>query len=93
MNVIVGGKGYYTNIEDQELIKKCVGFFSQGCTSYAISFHNLPKMIAFRTIENGHSSYILKDFNFNYKFISIEFKDYSSAKDLIRKGLTLIELV
>ena len=37
---IVKHKKYYTNIIDQARLEICRKFFSDGCTSYAISFDN-----------------------------------------------------
>lgn len=93
MEVTVNGCKYETNLTDQAQINKCIKFFSDGCLSYAISFNNIPGDIITRMKVDNMELYVLKGFNFNYKFVPVRHKDINTAKGLLEKGLDLIELL
>ena len=85
-------KEYYTNITSQELIDKCIHFFSEGCTSYAISFENAPKYVICEEKVKNISCKILKGFNDKLMFVPIHAKDSKTIDDLYKSGLDSIEI-
>ena len=89
----VQGIDYFTNIEDLELILKCVNFFSNGCTSYAVSFENEKESIINESKANGMDVKYLRDFNFQKYFIPKRAAGLTDAKQILSKGLDLIELL
>lgn len=92
MIITVDHNRYFTNLTDESQIEKCRNFYSEGCTSYAISFNNLPQWVIYRTNEKGFDSLILKNMNNEYKFVPEDVKDISDSNEIIKKGLTMIEL-
>lgn len=93
MELLINGNEYYTNLTDEYLIEKCKEFFSDGCTSYAISFYNLPKDIITRLKVDKFECYVLKGFNFDFKFVHKRHSDINNAKELLGRGVDLIELI
>lgn len=93
MELQIEHKKYYTNITNQELIDKCVDFFSKGCTSYAISFENEPKTVISKTKIKGINCMILKGFNNEFKFVPIHAKSEHNINGLLSKGLDSIEIL
>jgi hypothetical protein len=90
----VNNKEYYTNISDGSLIEKCKEFFSTGCESYAISFHNEEKNKIVQTKDDGFDVWVLRNLNMNYIFIPGHAKEAKDGKELLTKyKLDLIELI
>lgn len=89
----VNNKLFSTNIEDLRLVKKCVDFMSDGCTSKAISFHNDPDSIITKMKVDKTEFYVLKGFNFNYRFVPVEYEKINNVEDLAKNYLDLIELI
>ena len=90
--VIVNNKEYWSNIEGERL-QKCIMFFSDGCSSYAISFDNKESDIIDRVSIEGMEANILRGFNFKKCFVPNIVKDYKDSDMVLRKGLDLIELL
>ena len=93
MEIVVNGSKYETNLTEKEQIDKCIKFFSDGCLSYAISFNNSPGNVITRMKVDNMELYVLRGFNFNYKFVPMRHAGINTAKDLLEKGLDLIELL
>jgi hypothetical protein len=92
-HIKVNNSIYSTNIEDLRLIKKCIDFFSDGCVSYAISFFNEPESVITKMKIDKMECYVLKGFNFNYRFVPVEYEKINTVEDLASKFLNLIELI
>ncbi len=86
-------KKYYTNITDKDLIDKCVNFFLDGCTSYAISFENDPKYIITKQKTKSIDCYLLKGFNNELKFVPEHAEKDNDFNKILKKGLDSIEIV
>ena len=84
---------YYTNILDLSKTIKCVKFFSDGCTSYAISFNNKQSDIIKQVNLEGHKVNYLRNMNFNECFIPERAKGLTDSESVLKKGLDLIELL
>lgn len=82
---------YYTNISDNEIIDKCVDFFSKGCTSYAITSVE-SKFHICKSKEKGFDVIMVKDINNEFKFVPSWAKDIKEADKILQKGLNLIQL-
>lgn len=93
MIIKVNDERYFTNINDVHQLNKCKEFFSDGCTSYAISFNNLPKDVITKMKVDKMECYVLRGFNFDFMFVPEKVKDIREAKELLSKGLDLIELL
>lgn len=90
----VNGKQYYTNITNVDLLEKCENFFSTGCESYAVSFHNNDADKIVQTIDDGFDIWMLRDVNMNFVFIPDAAKNAKNGKELLTKyKLDLIELI
>jgi hypothetical protein len=89
----VRNKEYYTNITNDELISKCVDFFIDGCTSYAISFENEPKYhIGMQQVKNI-DCIVLKGFNNSLKFVPLHAENDNDFDMVLSKGLDSIEII
>ena len=88
----VKNKEYFTNITNQELIDKCVNFFLDGCTSYAISFENKPEYHIKKTRLKNIDCVILKGFNNDLKFVPKHAEKDDTFDKVMYKGLDSIEI-
>ena len=90
----VNNKEYFTNISDSRLIEKCKEFYSTGCESYAVSFHNKQKDKVVQAKDDGFDVWVLRDFNMQYMFVPSHAKDAKNGKELLEKyKLDLVELI
>ena len=93
MKVTVKEKHYFTNISDSKNIQKCLQFFSDGCSSYAVSFNNNEKDIIKETKIEGFRANYLRKMNFNECFVPMWAQNIKDSKQVLEKGLDLIELL
>ena len=93
IKIIVAGKSYYTNITDINLIHKCKRFFSDGCSSYAISFDNESEDIIKSVKIEGFPANYLRKMNFEKCFLPASAAMLNDSKQVLQKGLDLIELL
>lgn len=93
MEIVINNHVYYTNITDNNILEKCKKFFSDGCTSYAISFYNFSKDVIMQTTIDNMPCNLLRGFNFNYRFVPKKAEKKQTAKELLESGLDLIELL
>jgi len=89
----VNGVSYYSNIKDYERLAKCINFFSDGCTSYAISFDNQKESIIQTINLEGIYVHYLRKMNFEQCFLPQRAKDLKESKEVLQKGLDLIEIL
>ena len=88
----VKNKEYYTNITNKDLIDKCINFFLDGCTSYAISFENKPEYVISKQRIKNIDCKVLKGFNNELKFVPVHAKEAKNIDSLLSKGLDSIEI-
>lgn len=91
--ITIKGKRYYTNILEGEKVNKCIDFLSDGCSSYAISFGNKEKDTITKQNIEGFNSLLLRNMNFDCCFLPERVKDLKDSKEVLKKGLDLIELL
>lgn len=92
--ITVNNKEYYTNLSDENLIEKCREFFSTGCESYAISFHNSEEDKLLKGKDDGFDVWVLKGMNMNYLFVPKHARHAKTGKELLQRyKLDLIELI
>lgn len=91
MIIKIQHKDYYTNISDNEIIEKCIKFFSEGCTSYAITNVDQKYHIC-KSKEKGIYVIMVKDFNNEFKFVPYWAKNIEDTNKILQKGLNIIQL-
>ncbi len=89
----IKGNRYYTNITEGTQISKCIDFLSDGCSSYAISFGNSKESVITEQNIEGHNSLLLRKMNFDKCFVPDRAKHLTDSKEVLKKGLDLIELL
>jgi hypothetical protein len=90
--IIINNKEYRTNVNGERL-EKCKKFYSDGCTSYVISFDNhVGDVIEESKLDNCKVLY-LRNMNFNSCCLPKIAKDFKTAKQIIENGLDIIELI
>lgn len=93
IKVTINDRAYLTNVNDPVKLNKCIEFFREGCSSFAISFNNHKNDIIQEIKLKGHHVAYLKRANLGQLFIPIIAKDADTSEKILKKGLDLIEIL